>query len=106
VLAVEYLSHLLHALKGRVNNYRRGEEMEQGTYQLSGNKFFIGDSVYHLGERKKGLDRKPPLFIRKLKPMYQYISSLYPTDIQNLFTADYKGKAFKVKLEQEQIIIQ
>jgi len=80
--------------------------MEQGTYQLSGNKFFIGDSVYHLGERKKGLDKKPPLFIRRLKPMYQYITSLFPTDIQNLFTADYKGKAFKVKLEQDQITIQ
>jgi len=80
--------------------------MEAGTYQLSGNKFFIGNEVYHLGERKKGLDRKPPLFIRKLKPMYRYISSLYPTDIQNLFTADYKGKAFKVKLEQDQITIQ
>jgi len=25
--------------------------MEAGTYQLSGNKFFVGNEVYHLGER-------------------------------------------------------
>ena len=81
--------------------------MEQGTYQLlHGNRFYIEDNLYYVRERKTGLNKKPALFISKTKPVYEYITSLFPSDIKNLFTADYKGKAFKVKLEQEQIIIQ
>jgi len=81
--------------------------MEKGSYQLlHGNRFFIGDSLYYIRQRKKGLHKKPALFISKTKPMYEYITSLFPSDIKNLFTADYKGKAFKVEIKQNQITIQ
>jgi len=82
--------------------------MEQGTYQLlgAGNKFYIGSDLYYIRQRKTGLHKKPALFISKTKPVYQYISSLFSTDMENIYTADFQGKAFKVELKQEQITIQ
>ena len=63
---------------------------QEGIFTKEGNHFFIDESVnYLIAERKKASPTKAKHFIiAKTKEKEYYISSLYPTDIEDVYNVD------------------
>ena len=74
------------------------------SYTKLGNSFFTYDDDSNLKflivERKKTTPTKTQFFIlAKEKGKTNYISSLYPTDKENTFRADYNGIKYIVTID-------
>lgn len=63
----------------------------------------IKGQTYIISERKNQ-GNKPTLFMLKLTgKARQYVSSLYPTDILNVYRFDYRGQQYTLDIEQKTI---
>jgi len=73
---------------------------QEGIFTKEGNHFFIDESVnYLIAERKKASPTKAKHFIiAKTKEKEYYISSLYPTDIEDVYNVDFRGTKYTLKL--------
>ena len=71
--------------------------METGEFPLLGNQFIAGGNKYVFRQRKKATVNKPVDYLLQLKPEVEYISSLFPTGEEGLYTFDYKRKVFILK---------
>jgi hypothetical protein len=61
-------------------------------------KLTIDDNSYIIVERKN-IGNKPLLYMLKLiGKNREYVSSLFPTDRQNIFNFDYKGEKFTIDI--------
>lgn len=67
----------------------------EGQYLKEGKQFKKGSLVLHIGHRKSPTVAKPKLFLRAIKPQFEYISSLYPTK-ENEYVIDYSGAKYIV----------
>lgn len=66
-------------------------------------KFTINGNDYIMSERKD-IGKKPVLFLLRLTgKARQYVSSLYPTDIPNVFRFDEKGIRYLLNLNDKTI---
>lgn len=76
-----------------------------GTYSKNNNSFFVNDSVkYLIAQRKNVTPSKSTKFIvAKAKGKDYYISSLYPTEIENQFNADYQGHKYLLIITDNEV---
>lgn len=66
-------------------------------------KVIINNNTYIISERKNQ-GNKPPLFMLRLTgKARQYVSSLYPTDRQNVYRFDEQGSSFLLNLNDATI---
>ena len=79
--------------------------METGEFPLLGNQFIAGGNKYVFRQRKKATVNKPIDYLLQLKPEVEYISSLFPTGEQGLYTFDYKRKVFILKKNEYNVVI-
>jgi len=80
--------------------------METGEFPLLGNQFIAGGNKYVFRQRKKATVNKPVDYLLQLQPEVEYISSLFPTGEQGLYTFDYKRKVFVLKKNEFQVVIE
>ena len=80
--------------------------METGEFPLLGNQFIAGGNKYVFRQRKKATVNKPIDYLLQLKPEVEYISSLFPTGEEGLYTFDYKRKVFVLKKNEFQVVIE
>lgn len=68
-------------------------------------KIVIGSVQYLISERKKS-GKKPEKFLLKVEPdnSRKYISSLFSTDDENIFTFDYSGIRYLLNIESKSIV--
>lgn len=79
--------------------------METGEFPLLGNQFIAGGNKYVFRQRKKATVNKPIDYLLQLKPEVEYISSLFPTGEEGLYTFDYKRKVFVLKKNEYNVVI-
>lgn len=79
--------------------------METGEFPLLGNQFIAGGNKYVFRQRKKATVNKPVDYLLQLKPEVEYISSLFPTGEEGLYTFDYKRKVFILKKNEYNVVI-
>jgi len=79
--------------------------METGEFPLLGNQFIAGGNKYVFRQRKKATVNKPIDYLLQLKPEVEYISSLFPTGEEGLYTFDYKRKVFILKKNEYNVVI-
>jgi len=66
-------------------------------------KVIINNQTYIISERKNP-DGKPALFMLRLKGKERiYVSSLFPTDRQNVYRFDEQGSSFLLNLNDKTI---
>ena len=80
--------------------------METGEFPLLGNQFIAGGNKYVFRQRKKATVNKPVDYLLQLQPEVEYVSSLFPTGEQGLYTFDYKRKVFVLKKNEFQVVIE
>jgi hypothetical protein len=80
--------------------------METGEFPLLGNQFIAGGNKYVFRQRKKATVNKPIDYLLQLQPEVEYVSSLFPTGEQGLYTFDYKRKVFVLKKNEFQVVIE
>ena len=80
--------------------------METGEFPLLGNQFIAGGNKFVFRQRKKATVNKPIDYLLQLKPEVEYISSLFPTGEEGLYTFDYKRKVFVLKKNEFQVVIE
>lgn len=74
-------------------------------FPLLGNQFIAGGNKYVFRQRKKATVNKPVDYLLQLKPEVEYISSLFPTGEEGLYTFDYKRKVFILKKNEYNVVI-
>ena len=79
--------------------------METGEFPLLGNQFIAGGNKFVFRQRKKATVNKPIDYLLQLKPEVEYISSLFPTGEEGLYTFDYKRKVFILKKNEYNVVI-
>lgn len=79
--------------------------METGEFPLMGNQFVAGGNKYVFKQRKQATVNKPVDYLLQLKPKVEYISSLFPTGEEGLYTFDYKRKVFILKKNEYNVVI-
>ena len=79
--------------------------METGEFPLLGNQFIAGGNKFVFRKRKKATVNKPIDYLLQLKPEVEYISSLFPTGEEGLYTFDYKRQVFVLKKNEFQVVI-
>ena len=79
--------------------------METGEFPLLGNQFIAGGNKFVFRQRKKATVNKPIDYLLQLKPEVEYISSLFPTGEEGLYTFDYKRQVFVLKKNEFQVVI-
>ena len=79
--------------------------METGEFPLLGNQFIAGGNKFVFRKRKKATVNKPIDYLLQLKPEVEYISSLFPTGEEGLYTFDYKRKVFILKKNEYNVVI-
>ena len=79
--------------------------METGEFPLLGIQFIAGGNKYVFRQRKKATVNKPVDYLLQLKPEVEYISSLFPTGEEGLYTFDYKRKVFILKKNEYNVVI-
>lgn len=79
--------------------------METGEFPLLGNQFIAGGNKFVFRQRKKATVNKPVDYLLQLKPEVEYISSLFPTGEEGLYTFDYKRKVFILKKNEYNVVI-
>lgn len=80
--------------------------METGEFPLLGNQFIAGGNKYVFRQRKKATVNKPIDYLLQLQPEVEYVSSLFPTGEQGLYTFDYQRKVFVLKKNEFQVVIE
>ena len=80
--------------------------METGEFPLLGNQFIAGGNKFVFRQRKKATVNKPIDYLLQLQPEVEYVSSLFPTGEQGLYTFDYKRKVFVLKKNEFQVVIE
>lgn len=78
--------------------------MQPGTYTLEKNHFFVGNRKLAIRRRKKQTDTKPELYLIALQP-FQYISSLYKTDIPGEYSLDWQKRLYRLRMRESQVDI-
>lgn len=80
-----------------------------GTFTASGGKYFENSNglLIKLCERKQATQVKPLQYVvtRSDSGTFTFLSSLYPTDQENTFTAEIQRQYFTVILEQDKITV-
>jgi hypothetical protein len=80
-----------------------------GTFTASGGKYFENSNglLIKLCERKQSTQVKPIHYVvtRSDSGTFAFLSSLYPTNQQNTFTAEIQRQYFTVVLEQDKITV-
>ncbi|MDD3546389.1 MAG: hypothetical protein PHG96_13675 [Kiritimatiellae bacterium] len=79
--------------------------METGEFPLMGNQFIAGGSKYVFRQRKKATVNKPVDYLLQLQPEVEYVSSLFPTGEEGLYTFDYKKQVFVLKKNEFKVVI-
>ncbi len=79
--------------------------METGEFPLLGNQFIAGGNKFVFRQRKKATVNKPIDYLLQLKPEVEYISSLFPTEEEVLYTFDYNRKVFVLKKNEYKVVI-
>ena len=79
--------------------------METGEFPLMGNQFVAGGNKYVFKQRKQATVNKPVDYLLQLQPQVEYISSLFPTGEEGLYTFDYKRQVFVLKKNEFQVVI-
>ena len=79
--------------------------METGEFPLMGNQFVAGGNKYVFKQRKQATVNKPVDYLLQLQPKVEYISSLFPTGEEGLYTFDYKRKVFILKKNEYNVVI-
>lgn len=79
--------------------------METGEFPLLGNQFIAGGNKFVFRKRKKATVNKPVDYLLQLQPEVEYISSLFPTGEEGLYTFDYKRQVFVLKKNEFQVVI-
>ena len=79
--------------------------METGEFPLLGNQFIAGGNKFVFRKRKKATVNKPVDYLLQLQPQVEYISSLFPTGEEGLYTFDYKRKVFILKKNEYNVVI-
>lgn len=74
-------------------------------FPLLGNQFIAGGNKYVFRQRKKATVNKPVDYLLQLQPKVEYISSLFPTGEEGLYTFDYKRKVFILKKNEYNVVI-
>lgn len=78
--------------------------METGNFVLQGNQFIAGGNKFCMRKRKKSTQSKPEMYLIQLQP-FRYISSLFPTSEEGLYTFDYEGQLYILKKGEAQVVI-
>ena len=79
--------------------------METGNFVLLGNQFIAGEEKFVFRKRKKATVNKSVDFLLRLEPSVRYVSSLYPTKEEGLYTFDFQKQIYMLKKEEGQVII-
>jgi hypothetical protein len=66
--------------------------------------FEVGNNKYLISERKQTSPKKPPLFIRRIEPTFEYVSGLFPVG-GNRYSGDYRNHCFIIEISPEGEII-
>ena len=74
-------------------------------FPLLGNQFIAGGNKYVFKQRKQATVNKPVDYLLQLQPKVEYISSLFPTGEEGLYTFDYKRKVFILKKNEYNVVI-
>jgi len=80
------------------NNF---QQFSTGTFSLKGKTFRNTDCAYLVCTRKQITPNKPHLFLLQIKPLRQYISSLYSTTTLGQYTFDFNGSKYTLKLKDQ-----
>lgn len=76
----------------------------KGCFPLVGeNTFFLFKRKFKIRERKKPTLKKPRYFLTAFDP-FEYVSSLFPTTEKDIFSIDYEGRNYLVKLSDKSIV--
>jgi len=67
-----------------------------GEYTKKGDQLSNGEIILHIGKRKNPTAKKTNYFLRRIKPKFDYISSMYPTALENKYRIDYAGQEYIV----------
>ena len=78
--------------------------METGCFVLQGNKFVAGGKRFVVKKRKTITASKPEQYLIQLEP-FKYISSLFPTGEEGLYTFDYEKQLYILKQEENKVVI-
>lgn len=78
--------------------------METGSFTLQGEMFIAGGHKFVVKRRKQPTPKKPELFLIQLQP-FKYISSLFPTREEGLYTFDYENQLYMLKREDGKVVI-
>ena len=80
---------------------------DSGVFTKEVGTFFKDSNVkYIIATRKKPTPTKPINYIlAKTKGKTYYISSLYPTEKESVFNADYQGNKYSIKFENKKVIV-
>jgi hypothetical protein len=78
--------------------------VETGKFVLEKSHFIAGGRKYCLRKRKRQTDIKPELYLIALQP-FQYISSLYATDIPGEYSLDWQKRLYRLVLTESQVLI-
>lgn len=80
-----------------------------GTFTASGGKYFENPNglLIKLCERKQATQVKPIYYVvtRSDSGTFTFLSSLYPTDQENTFTAEIQRQYFSVIIDQDKLIV-
>lgn len=78
--------------------------METGSYVLEQNHFFVNGRKFAVRKRKRQRGTKPELYLIALQP-FQYISSLYATDIPGEYSLDWQKRLYRLRMAENQVSI-
>lgn len=77
------------------------QQFSTGTFSLKGKSFKNNDCTYLVCTRKQITPNKPHLFLLQVKPLRQYISSLYGTSTLGQYNFDFNGSNYTLKLNEQ-----
>lgn len=79
----------------------------EGQYQIKGNTLSNPNHKFLVVQRLKPTKKKGKSFLLHvdIKGKREYISSLYTTSTDNLFKFDYYGKEYRLRLDNNPLIL-
>lgn len=80
--------------------------MVNGIHVLQGASFWANSERYTIKHRKIATEKKPELYLARTSPDFRYISSLFPTAEEGVFTFDADAKLYTFILSDASVSIE